>query len=203
MKHQAYKFRLYPDEVQAALIQRTFGCCRVMWNLMLQDARQSYVETKKFSYPTPASYKAEHQYLRVVDSTALNYVQLNLRTAFSRFFADRKDKKKRRKSGFPRWKTKKQPKRSYTTSSTGTGRQVRIQDGKLRLPKLGLVKVVLHRRVVGKIKSATVSQTAAGHYFVSILTEQPDDPQINSIDTSNVVGIDMSFAEIAVYSDGA
>ncbi|KKN52890.1 hypothetical protein LCGC14_0607960 [marine sediment metagenome] len=200
---RTYKFRLYPTTEQAQLINRTFGCCRVVWNLMLQDARQSYDKTNKLNHPNPASYKNEHPYLRVVDSTALNYVQLNLRTAFSRFFADRKDKKKARKSGFPRWKTKKQPKRSYTTSSTGTRPQIRIQGGKLRLPKLGLLRVGFHRRIQGKIKSVTVSQTAAGHYFVSILAEQPDVQITNIIDTSKTVGIDMSFHDIAVYSDGA
>ena len=203
MKRQAYKFRLYPDEEQAHLINRTFGCCRVVWNLMLQDAKASYAETKKFSYPTPASYKEEHPYLRAVDSYALCNVQQNLRAAFSRFFEDRRDKKKTRKSGFPCWKTKKRPKRSYTTNRSTKRANVRIEQGKLKLPKLGLLKVVFHRRVVGKIKSATVSQNAAGHYFVSILTEQPDDPQIKCIDTSSVVGIDMSFANIAVYHDGS
>ena len=167
---------------------------------MLQAAKENYQSTKKFDYPTPASYKEEHQYLRSVDSMALCNVQQNLRAAFSRFFQDRKSKKTR-KSGFPRWKTKKQPKRSYTTNRIGNN--VRIQQGKLRLPKLGLLKVVLHRRVLGKIKSCTVSQDATGHYFVSILTEQPDDPQIKCIDTNSVVGIDMSFSQIVVYHDGS
>lgn len=167
---------------------------------MLQDTRQSYQETKQFTYPTPAHYKDEHQYLRVVDSMALCNVQQNLRAAFFKFFADRKDKKKTRKSGFPRWKTKKQPKRSYTTNCVNGN--VRIEQGKLRLPKLGLLKAVLSRKILGKIKSCTVSQNAADHYFVSILTEQPDDPQV-AIDTSKVVGIDMSFSEIAVYHDGS
>ncbi|KKN21806.1 hypothetical protein LCGC14_0921630 [marine sediment metagenome] len=170
---------------------------------MLEDAQQSYQETKKFSYPTPASYKAEHPYLRMVDSMALCNVQQNLRTAFSRFFADRKKPKKRRKAGLPRWKAKKQFKKSYTTTCTHAKPQIRIQQGKLRLPKLGLLTVVFHRRVVGKIKSATVSQTAAGQYFVSILTEQPDVQITSSIDTNKTVGIDMSFHDIAVYSNGA
>ena len=203
MKYQAYKFRLYPDKDQAALIQRTFGCCRVVWNLMLQDAKASYKATKKFSYRTPAGYKAEHPYLRIVDSIALGNVWLNLRSAFSRFFKGRRDKKKTRKSGFPRWKTKKHPKRSYTTNRVKGCSNVGIEQGRLRLPKLGLLKVVFHRRVTGELRSATVSQNAAGHYFVSILTRHPDDAQIKCIDTSSVVGIDMSFANIAVYHDGS
>ncbi|KKN66719.1 hypothetical protein LCGC14_0469050 [marine sediment metagenome] len=166
---------------------------------MLQDAKTNYAKTKKFSYPTPASYKQEHPYLKTVDSMALCNVQINLKKAFYRYFTDRGSKR----NHAPRWKSRKHSHKSYTTNRNSISANIRIEQGKLRLPKLGFIRVRFHRHVPGKIKSATVSQTAAGYYFVSILTEQPDVQLTNSIDTSKTVGIDMSFSEIAVYSDGA
>ena len=168
---------------------------------MLEDAKESYRKTGKFTFNTPASYKDEHSYLREVDSMALCNSQTNQRVAFTRYFEDKKDDKKTRKNKFPKYKSKKTARRSYTTNRISRGDTVRIENGKLRLPKVGFVEVVFHRRVEGKIKSVTVSQNASGHYYVSILVELPDLPQ-QQIDPNNVVGIDMSFSEIAVYSDG-
>ncbi len=200
--NKAYRFRAYPDDQQANLLNQTFGCARFVWNLMLHDLKTSYNKTKKFSYPTPAHYKEEYPFLKDVDSVALCNVQQNIRTALSRFLKDRKLPKKKRKSGFPKFKRKHKTKKSYTTNPTGTGRQVRIQDGKLRLPKVGLLDVVLHRRVDGKIKSATITQEPTGKYFVSILTEQADLPK-QEIDETNVVGLDFSFHDLIVTHKGA
>ena len=57
LRRVAYKFPMYPDDTQAALIRRTFGCVRFVWNQMLEAAKTSYAETKKFTYPTPAKFK--------------------------------------------------------------------------------------------------------------------------------------------------
>lgn len=197
--NKAYKFRIYPDEVQAALIARTFGCARFVWNLMLQDIKQSYVETKKFVQPTPASYKKKYPFLAKVDSLALCNAQIHLSGALSAFIRDRKSRRKG-KAHFPRWKSRHFSRRSYTTNRVGTN--IHIEDGKLKLPKLGLVETVFHRCVEGKIKGVTVSQDPSGKYFASILTEQPDLPK-TEIDPDNIVGLDFSFHNLFVDHTGA
>lgn len=197
--NRAYKVRLYPTLEQQNLINRTFGCVRKVWNLMRDDYINSYEETGKGKIKTPAKYKGEYEYLKEVDSFALLNAQMNLQTAYKNFFEGLKGK--RRKVGYPKIKSRKNSKRRYTTNNNNG--QVRIQDGKLRLPKVGLVKAVFHRYVKGNIKSVTVSQNARGHYYASILTEQePLVVQRLVNDNEKVVGIDMSFSDLAVLSDG-
>ncbi len=166
---------------------------------MLHDLKTSYNKTKKFSYPTPAHYKDEYPFLKDIDSMALCNVQMNLKQALSRFLKDRKLSKKR-KTRFPKFKSKHKTKKSYTTSCIN--QNIRIENGKLRLPKVGLLDVVLHRRVEGKIKHVTITQEPTGKYFVSILTEQDDLPK-QEIDSNNVVGLDFSFHDLIVTHKGA
>jgi putative transposase len=169
---------------------------------MLRDLIESYRETKKFRQPTPATYKEEHPFLSEVDSMALCNAQLNLRLTLSRYLKDKKDRTKsnRKKTGFPKYKKRKTAKRSYTTNCGNNN--IAIESGKIKLPKLGLVETVFHRRVEGKIKSATVSQDPSGKFFVSVLTEQTDPPEYKA-DLDNVVGLDFSFHDLIVTSDGA
>jgi putative transposase len=201
MLNKAYRFRAYPDDQQADLLNQTFGCVRFVWNLMLHDLKVSYEKTKKFTYPTPAYYKEAYPFLSDVDSMALCNVQMNLKQSLARFLKDRKLPKKR-KTRFPKFKSKHKTKKSYTTNPTGAGQQVRIECGKLRLPKVGLLDVVLYRRVEGKVKSATITQEPTGKYFVSILTEQAD-PILDEINPTNVVGLDFSFHDLIVTNEGA
>lgn len=80
------KYRAYPDANQQVLFQKTFGCCRKMYNLMLHDKKEHYHQTKKMLYNTPAQYKDAYPFLREVDSLALGNVKVNLETAYERFF---------------------------------------------------------------------------------------------------------------------
>lgn len=196
--NKAYKVRLYPTPEQANLFNRTFGCVRKVWNLMRDDYIKSYKETGKGKIKTPAKYKSEYEYLKEVDSFALLNAQMNLHTAYKNFFES--VKRKRRRVGYPKIKSRKNSKRTYTTNNNDG--QVRIQDGKLRLPKVGLVKAVFHRYIKGTIKSVTVSQNAQGYYYASILVEYEPEITQRVIDKEKVVGIDMSLKSIAVLSDG-
>jgi putative transposase len=197
--HKAYKFRAYPDEVQANQIARTFGCVRFCWNLMLEAHKENYTKTHKFGTTNPANYKQQYPFLKEVDSLALCSAWLHLQGAFSQFLKDR-DSKKKRKAGFPTWKTRKGTRKAYTTNCVNGN--IRIEAGVLRLPKLGLLSVVFHRRVVGVIKSCTVQQDPTGKHYVSILTEQP--ARVNPvIDHNNAVGLDFSFHDLVVTSEGA
>ena len=105
----AYRFRIYPTEEQKILLGKTFGCCRFLYNQMLNDKIREYAKTKKMLKNTPAMYKKEYPFLKEIDSLALANVQLHLEKAYKNFFRDSK-------IGFPRFKTKHHSKNSYTTN---------------------------------------------------------------------------------------
>ena len=105
----AYRFRIYPTEEQKILLGKTFGCCRFLYNQMLNDKIREYKKTKKLLKNTPAMYKKEYPFLKEVDSLALANVQLHLEKAYKNFFRDPK-------AGFPRFKSKHHSQNSYTTN---------------------------------------------------------------------------------------
>ena len=105
----AYRFRIYPTEEQKILLGKTFGCCRFLYNQMLNDKIREYKKTKKLLKNTPAMYKKEYSFLKEVDSLALANVQLHLEKAYKNFFRDPK-------AGFPRFKSKHHSQNSYTTN---------------------------------------------------------------------------------------
>lgn len=192
MSYVTYKYRIYPTQEQTQLINKTIGCARFVYNTLLADCKKQYEKTGKSKIKTPASLKNEYEWLKEVDSFALCNVQLHLQTAYKNFFS--------KKSGFPEFHSKHKSAMTYTTNNNAG--QIRIEKEKLRLPKVGLVKIVLHRFCKGAIKSVTVSKTKTNKYFVSILTEQQPAIIEKDITQEKVLGIDMSFKELAVYSDG-
>ena len=101
--NRAIKYRLYPTNEQIILFQKTFGCCRKVYNLMLSDKLENYKLTGKFGTFTPAMYKKDYPFLKEVDSLALANVQMSLQTAFRNCF----QKSRKKKNGFPKYKSKK------------------------------------------------------------------------------------------------
>src|SRR5574344_2898311 len=97
--NKAYKYRLYPTKEQIQLFNKTFGCCRFAWNIMLSDKISCYQKNKTMLYNTPAMYKVGNPFLKEVDSLALANVQLHLQGAYNSFF-------KQPKVGFPKYKSK-------------------------------------------------------------------------------------------------
>lgn len=192
MSYITYKYRIYPTQEQAELINKTIGCARFVYNALLADCKKQYEETGKSKVRTPAALKSKYEWLKEVDSFALCNVQLHLQTAYKNFFS--------KQSGFPKFHSKHKSAMTYTTNNNAG--QIRIEKGKLKLPKVGLVKIVLHRFCKGTIKSVTVSKTKTNKYFVSILTEQQPAIIEKDITQEKVLGIDMSFKDLAVYSDG-
>lgn len=189
----AYKYRLHPNKEQQEIFAKTFGCVRFIYNRMLSDKIDYYNKTKQKLNNTPAQYKKEFEWLKEVDSLALANAQMNLQTAYNNFFRSPKN-------GFPKFKSKKKNRNSYTTNNQkGT---VCFIDGKLRLPKVGLVKIRQHRKIKesGVIKSAIISQTPSGKYYVSILVEQEDEKYLPK--TNKNIGIDLGIKDFAITSDG-
>ena len=193
--NKAYKFRLYPSKEQQIIFAKTFGCVRFIYNRILADKKAYYEETGKRLQVTPAAYKSEFPWLKEVDSLALANAQLHLQTAYKNFFRDMS-------VGFPKFKSKKSGYRSYTTNNqNGT---VRIEGSCIRIPKVGMVKVKLHRQIPDdqEIKSVTVSQEPTGKYFISILVEYAEDLPEVELNRSNSVGLDYSSPHFYVSSDG-
>lgn len=193
--NRAYKFRLYPNEDQKTTFAKTFGCCRFIYNRMLEDKIKYYQETKERLNNTPAQYKLEFEWLKEVDSLALANVQMNLQSAYNNFFRNPK-------VGFPKFKSKKRNKDSYTTNNqNGT---ISIIGGKLRLPKIGLVKIIQHRTVPSnqKIKSATIEKTRSGKYYVSILVEFETEIPNVQLDKAKALGLDYASHSFYVDSQG-
>ena len=190
--NKSFKYRLYPNKEQESLIQKTFSCCRFIYNKMLEDKIAYYQETKLSLRNTPAQYKSEFDFLKEVDSLALANEQMHLQTAYSNFF-------KNPKTGFPKFKSKKFDKKSYTTNNVNNSTRI-ISQNRIQLPKLGVIKFVEHRRIPKShiIKSVTVSQTASGKYYISVLTEyEYEIPEI-SLDRSKSIGLDYSSHDFYV-----
>lgn len=140
---------------------------------------------------TPAQYKKEFDWLKEVDSLALANTQLNLDKAYKNFYRDKK-------TGFPKFKSKKTNNHSFTTNNqNGT---VAIEDGYLKIPKLKTgIKIKLHRPFVGLIKSCTISKTPTGKYYASVLVET-DIVQLPKMHTK--IGVDLGLKDFAITSNG-
>ncbi|MUV06774.1 IS200/IS605 family element transposase accessory protein TnpB [Planococcaceae bacterium Storch 2/2-2] len=192
--HKAYKFRIYPNKNQEVLIAKTIGCSRFVFNHFLAKWQDAYQETGKgLTYTTCSSQltqlKKELEWLKEVDSIALQSSLKNLADAYSRFF------KKQNKA--PRFKSKKNRVQSYVTKHTNGN--IAVVGNKIKLPKLGLVKFAKSREVEGRILNATVRRNPSGKYFVSILveTEIKELPKTNSS-----IGVDLGLKDFAILSNG-
>ena len=141
------------------MFAKTFGCCRKVYNLMLTDKVEGYKATGKFPTVTPAKYKKDYPYLKEVDSLALANKQLDLQAAFHNAFS----KTRKKKNGFPKFKSKKHSRKSYTTNNQ-KGTVAIIDNRYIKLPKVGKIKAVIHRIPDSGwiIKSATVFQESDG-----------------------------------------
>ena len=201
----SYKYRIYPNNNQIVLIHKTFGCVRKMWNSLLAQSldndNKHYLpknkRTKK-QYTIP-QIKQEYGYMYEVDALAFANVKQNLRKAWSNHF------RKNSPSGAPRFK-KKRYAQSYQTnnliSKTGKG-SIRIEGSRVKLPKLGYIKIRLHRFFQGTIKTVTIRETASGEFYATLVVDnQPDKPRL--VKTKQAVGIDLNIknGETIVTSDG-
>jgi len=198
---KAYKYRIYPNEEQQRFFEKNFGCCRFIWNKMLEEKLEILNRGEKLPRITPAKYKRDYPFLKEVDSLALANVQLQQERSFRAYF------KNPRKCGLPKFK-KKKDKQSYTTNNQkfGSGNEaikIDFEKGFIYLPKIKAgIKTVFHRRFQGRIKSATVSKTKSGHYYISILVDI-EDPRNKIKEPINLIcGIDLGLESfVTVVND--
>lgn len=194
---KAYKYRIYPNKKQEILIQKTFGCCRFVYNQTLAYRKTMYESLKKsMSKISCNNYvnqvlKIEYEWLKEVDKFALSNSVYNMDSAYQKFFKEH--------TGYPKFKSKRNNKKSYSTNYTNNNIEVSFDTNRIKLPKLKWIKAVLHRKFTGKIKSATVSQTPSGKYFVSVLVEKESTPFPS---TGAMVGIDLGIKDLLITSDG-
>ena len=201
MANKAVKYRIYPTTEQSIMFSKTFGCCRKVYNLMLADKIESYKATGKFAPVTPAKYKKDYPYLKEVDSLALANKQMDLQEAFRNCFS----KSRKKKNGFPKFKSAKHSRKSYTTNNQN-GTVAIIDNRYIKLPKVGKVKAVIHRIPDDNwvVKSATVSQESDGKYYVSVLFEFDENKNENAYiaDNTNAIGLDYASDGLYVDSNG-
>ena len=195
---KAYKFRIYPNKKQEVLIQKTFGSCRFVFNHYLAKRIEMYKNDKSSLNYNACSkdltkLKRELLWLTEVDSTALQSSLKDLDIAYQNFF--RRLKQGDSKLGFPKFKSKRNNRKSYKSKMS-----VKLNESSVQLPKLGLVKCKVSKHIQGRILSATVSQNPSGKYFVSILCT---DVNIESFpETGAVIGVDLGLKEFAITSNG-
>ena len=194
---KGYKYRLYPNKEQEVQLQKTFGCCRFVYNQTLAYRKEKYDKEKESMNKTSCNnycnqvLKKEYEWLKEVDKFALTNAIYNMDSAYQKFFKEH--------AGYPKFKSKKNHKKSYTTNFTNGNIEVDFENNKIKLPKLKWVKAKLHREFVGQIKSATISQVPSGKCYVSILVETEHIPMES---TGCIVGIDLGIKDLLITSDG-
>ena len=200
MANRAYKFRIYPNDEQRILFAKTFGCVRMVYNYWLDRKIRQYEENKtNVTYTVCAKEMAamkktdEYAFLKEVDSVSLQQSLRHLDAAFQNFF-------RQPKAGFPKFKSKKRNKNSYSTVCINSN--ITIENGYLKLPKIGQVRLKQHRSIPKeyKLKSVTVSQTPSGNYYASILFEYEN--QVREKELQSFLGLDFSMHELYRDSNG-
>ncbi|MCI8510513.1 MAG: IS200/IS605 family element transposase accessory protein TnpB [Lachnospiraceae bacterium] len=214
-----YNFRIYPNPAQETQIQKNFGCVRFVYNYYLAKRREAYESGRGIiGYNemcrdmTKLKRTAGYEWLKEADHNSLQRALKQLDLAFQSFF--RNVKKKGTAPGFPAFKSKKSPRQSYTSPAstprpymdrrTGELRErkssVELRENAVKLPKLGMVKCRVSKQAEGRILSATVSRTAAGRYFVSLLFT--DWESVAFPQAGRAVGIQLGIKKLVTLSNG-
>ncbi|MFM9651642.1 RNA-guided endonuclease InsQ/TnpB family protein [Streptomyces galilaeus] len=194
---RAFKYRFYPSDAQAAELSRTFGCVRKVYNLALAARTEAWARQVRVNYNQTSAMltdwkkTGELAYLNEVSSVPLQQALRHLQVAFTNFFAKR--------AGYPRFKSRKKSRRSaeYTTSA------FRFRDGKLTLAKMAEPLDIVWSRPLPQgaaPSTVTVSQDAAGRWYVSLLCEDPSVQPLPATDAA--IGIDAGLDHLLTLSTG-
>lgn len=192
IRYISYKFRIKPTKTQESLFIEHCDASRFIYNKLLEQQISLYENEKKFMFGMALSnavkpIKENNDWLKKVNSQSLQQSALNLGKAFSNKF-------KHKTGGFPKFKSRKSSKQAFSVPQ-----HFNIRGNKVKLPKIGWIKIVNHRKLSGKAKSLVISLDV-DQWFVSILCEQ--DVPVPTIDYKSVVGIDLGIKTFAITSDG-
>jgi putative transposase len=191
MHLKAYKYRIYPTKEQEVLLSKTFGCCRFVWNKLVENFNNNdgSIVTEK-----TLKDQEEFSFLNEVSAAALQSKKLDFIETKKQYF----NKKRKVKIGRPNFK-KKFNKQSYKLDKKRF--KLDREKGLIRVEKIGWVKITLDKRNLDNVefRSITVSKTSTGKYFVSILVKE----ELNPIpSTGKVVGIDLGLKDLFILSNG-
>lgn len=212
--NKAFKCRIYPNKEQGILLNKTIGSCRFLYNSMLGERISVYEKYKdnsrelyEYKYKTEKEYKQEFEWLNEIDSISLQQSRRDLSSAYQNFFKSLSGKRKS-KSGFPKFH-KKGRKDSYRTINVNNNIKIDWNLRKIKLPVIGWLNYRDQRsEIEGKIKSATISKTKTGKFFVSILLEREieDLPRFDLEEAIeygfSIKGLDMSLDKFYVDENG-
>ena len=196
--NKAIKYRLYPTKKQTEYFLKCFGCCRFVYNQALNWRMAAYnADGTSLNYNDTAlgltALKHQFVWLKEADSIALQQALRNLDTAYNSFF--------KRKEGFPKFKSAKHSRKSYTTiNQNGT---VAVFEQSVKLPKIGTIRAKIHRNPLPdwKLKSATISMENDGKFYVSCLFEF--EKLIYAVPVSeNAIGLDYKSDGLYMDSNG-
>jgi len=181
---KAYKFRMYPTKSQRKLFAMSFGCVRFLWNKNVE------IFNEKGEFKSSTEYRQEFPFLKDVSAAIIQQKEMDFKQFKAQFFS----KKRKKKIGRPSFKSRKN-KQSFRLPN----QKFKVKDNKIRLEKIGWIKIVQDRTFDGKLMSATVTMDRIGDYFVSILVEE-DQKTYKS--TGRSVGIDVGIKQFITTSDG-
>ena len=192
---KAYKFRMYPNKIQEEIINKTFGCCRFVYNRYLSKRIETYENNKEtFTYKQCSSdltsLKKELEWLKEPDKFALQNALKDLENAYKKFFKE--------KGGFPKFKSKKTNRFSYRTNFTNGN--IEYCGKYIKLPKLGMVKIRDKQIPKGRILNATISKESSGKYYVSLCCTDIDIKALEN--TNSFIGLDLGIKEFCISSNG-
>ena len=194
---RGYKYILIPNNKQKTLLNKHFGSCRFVYNLALETKNYAYQAQKKsLSYYDLAGQlpdlKKECEWLKEVDSQALQQSLMNMDKAFKNFF--KKD------ASFPKYKSK----NKHQSFRSPHPKNITIEDGRIFIPKFpDGIRITIDRQFKGEIRSATFSKTPTGKYYVSVLVETNIPIPIKKpITESTAIGIDLGLKDFIITSDG-
>ncbi len=207
---KTYKFRLYPNKEQEILLNKTFGCTRFVYNKMLAERQGVYANLKdekeklySHKYTTEKEYKQEFEWLKEVDSVALQQSRVDLDMAYKNFFKSVSGRRKGKRIGFPKFKSKKINRHTYRTINVNNNIDVVFENKRLKLPKLKWIKYSDDRVFNGIIKNVTVEKTPTGKYFACILVEEYIDTKIHQVNyNSRPVGLDYDSKNLFTDNQG-
>jgi len=200
------KYRIYPNKEQKVLFNKTFGCCRLIYNMSLAKKKEAYetdksnISINELMKDIPILKKQEEFFFlnEVIAQSLQQVLRQNLNNAFINFFRRVKDPSEKEK-GYPKFKSK------YGKQSFIIVQDIKVdfKHNKLCIPKIRDIKIKLHREFKGIIKSCTISKTCTGKYYASILVEDnqplPNKPNINE-ETS--IGLDLGLTHFLTDSNG-
>lgn len=200
---KAYKFRIYPNSSQKQQIEKTLGCVRQVYNEFLEMCIEKHAEDPSFKLrkfdliKILPDYKEGYEYLKEVDSVALQQAVIHLHSAYINFFEHR--------GSFPKFKSKRND-HSYTTMKINNN--IRLDGNEIQIPKLGRVKVVVSRSMPESFSFTTVTISRVANLYFVTLTGEEDNPNaelfgtLEKLDVNTSIGLDFSLAHLYVDSDG-